>query len=139
MADIAKLYGYNKPFALKMIPPVIGKDIGITFFILSASSDKVKATRRKLIDDGIQRQKDKSDTTSETVLDASLEEVASFVDSWDWGEHDYNGEQLECTPENVMKVLEAEDWMFALVNEAANDLANFLATSSKSFAKQSAK
>lgn len=123
--DIAGIYNYEQLFPLKLIRPDTEEDLGITFQIRSASSLEAKKVIRKHVDDVTERQQRGKLVKGETRLRQELEKAASWIASWDWGEHTYGGEKPEFSFKKAVEILDKEDWIYAQVSEAANNLANF--------------
>ena len=129
--DIANLFSYETLFPLELVRPDTEEKIGITFQIRSASSPEAKKVLRKHVDEVTERQQRGKLVKGEMRLRQELEKAASWIASWDWGEHTYNGEKPEHSFKNAVEVLDKEDRTYAQVSEAANNLANFTTASKK--------
>ena len=135
--DLAGLYNYEQTFRLDLVRPDTEEPIGITFQIRSASSPEAKKVLRKQIDEVTERQQRGKLVKGEMRLRQELEKAASWIASWDWGEHTYGGEKPELSFKKAVELLDKEDWIFQQVHEAANNLANFTSASERPVAKRS--
>ncbi len=133
--DIAGLYNYESLFDLELVRPDTDEKLGVVFKIRSASSPEAKKILRKHVDEVTERQQRGKLVKGETRLRHELEKAASWVESWNWSEHTYNGEKLDFNFKNVVRVLDEQDWIYAQVSEAANKLANFTKPPQKPSAK----
>lgn len=124
--DIGNLVDYEAIFKLELKNPATKKKLGITFDLTSSNSDAVKAVIRKQVDARLQDQSEATPTVEEGEV-MTVNRVAASVVGWDWGEHDYNGEKLDFTHSNVVKVLSGVDWIFAQVNVEVSKIKNFTA------------
>jgi hypothetical protein len=136
--EISSLYNYEQLFTLDLVRPDTEEPLGITFKIRSASSNEAKAIVRKHLDDITERQQRGKLVKGDMRLRQELEKAASWIAGWDWGEHTYKGEKPEFSFKKALQILESEDWIYAQVSEAANNLANFTMASGKPAAKPSA-
>ncbi|HEV7253880.1 MAG TPA: hypothetical protein VGN97_12410 [Mesorhizobium sp.] len=135
--DIAGIYNYETLFPLELTRPDTEEPLGITFQIRSASSDEAKRVLRKHVDEVTERQQRGKLVKGEMRLRQELEKAASWIASWDWGEHTYQGEKPEFSFKKALAILEREDWIYAQVSEAANKLANFTSAPPTPAAKRS--
>ncbi|TWG90316.1 hypothetical protein L598_000700000730 [Mesorhizobium sp. J18] len=133
--DIAGIYNYETLFPLELVRPDTEEKIGITFQIRSASSAEAKKVLRKHVDEVTERQQRGKLVKGEMRLRQELEKAASWIASWDWGEHTYGGEKPEFSFKKAVEILDREDWIYQQVAEAANSLANFTKESPKTAAK----
>lgn len=134
--DIAGLYNYEATFALELVRPDTDEKLGIVFNLRSASSPEAKKVLRKHVDEITERQQRGKLVRGETRMRQELEKAASWIASWDWGGHTYNGETPKLTFAKAVEILDREDWIYAQVAEAANNLANFSSASEKPAAKR---
>lgn len=134
--DLAGLYNYETLFSLDLVRPDTDEKLGITFQIRSASSPEAKKVLRKHVDEVTERQQRGKLVRGEMRLRQELEKAASWIASWDWGEHTYNGEKPVFSFNRAVDILDKEDWIYAQVAEAANNLANFTSGSEKPPAKR---
>lgn len=130
--DIGKIVQSETLFRLDLKDPVTDAPLGIVFMIRSASSDAVKKVDRKHLDEITERQQRGKMVKGEMRLQHELERSAAYIASWDWGEHDINGEKPILTQKNAVAVLESVGWIYAQVKEAAETLANFSGTAQAS-------
>lgn len=134
--DIANLYNYEATFPLELVLPHTDEKTGIIFQIRSASSPEAKKVLRKHVDEITERTQRGKLVRGETRMKHELEKAASWIASWDWGDHTYNGEVPKLTFAKAVEILDREDWIYAQVAEAANNLANFSSASEKPAAKR---
>lgn len=135
--DISTLYNYERLFPLELVFPHTDEKTGIVLQVRSASSDEAKAIIRKHIDDVTERQQRGKLVKGSMRLRQELEKAASWIAGWDWGEHSYKGEKPEFSFKKAVEILDREDWIYAQVAEAANNLANFTNEPAKRAAKPS--
>lgn len=133
--DVAGIFNYEQLFRLELTRPDTDEPIGITFMIRSASSKEAKEVIRKHLDAMTERQQRGKLIKGEMRLQQELEKAASWIASWDWGDNTYKGSKPEFSFKKALEILEAEDWIYAQVSEAANNLANFSTASGKPAAK----
>lgn len=125
--DIASVYNYEQLFTLELVRPDTDEKLGIKFQIRSASSPDAKKVLRKHVDQVTERQQRGKLVRGEMRLQQELERAASWIAGWDWGDHTYNGEAPQFSFNKALELLDKEDWIYAQVSEAANNLANFTA------------
>jgi hypothetical protein len=125
--DIASVYNYEQLFTLELVRPDTDEKLGITFQIRSSSSPESKKVLRKHVDQVTERQQRGKLVRGEMRLQQELEKAASWIAGWEWGEHTYNGEVPAISFNKALELLDKEDWIYAQVSEAANNLANFTA------------
>lgn len=130
--DITKIVQPETLFKLELRDPVTDAPLGIVFMVRSGSSDAVKKVDRTHLDEITERQQRGKLVKGEMRLRHELERTAAYIASWDWGEHDLNGEKPVLTQKNAVAVLESVGWIYAQVKEAAETLANFSGSASAS-------
>jgi hypothetical protein len=133
--DIAKVYNYETLHTLELTRPDTDEKLGITFQIRSSSSPEAKKILRKHVDQVTERQQRGKLVRGEMRLQQELERAASWIAGWEWGDHTYNGEKPAFSFNKALDILDKEDWIYAQVSEAANNLANFTAKSETGAAK----
>ena len=124
--DIASIIKYERLFTLDLRHPVTDELLGITFQIRSAESKEAKEILRKHTDENLERFQKRKTVKGSVLEQQEAEKAASYIASWDWGDHTWNGEKPVLTVETAAKILKAEGWIFAQVTEAANKIANFI-------------
>ncbi|MFG1413471.1 hypothetical protein V5G24_20385 [Xanthobacter sp. VTT E-85241] len=129
--DIASLFSHESLFPLHLKHPTTEAPLGIVFNLRSASSDEVKKIVRKHLDERTERSQRGKLVKGDTLIKHEVEKVAASIASWDWGGNSYKGEAPEYSLKKAAEILEAEDWIYAQVSEATNNLANFSTGSAK--------
>lgn len=138
MVDIAKLFDYEHLYALDLKHPVSEAPLGIVVKVRSAASAKAKELQREHVDEIAERRQRGKLIKGDAMIRRELEQVASYIHSWDWGHNSYGGKKPDMTvAKTAVDILQAEGWMFAQVKEAAETLANFSQGDSKSSAATS--
>lgn len=130
--DISKLYNSEHLFDLEVKRPDTDEPVGISMKIRAASSDPVMSIIRKQANENVTlRQKGKTLTAS-VLEDQKVEQAAACIESWDWGDETYGDLGVpKDTFANKCRVLKEQGWIFAQVDEAANEFANFTDPSDK--------
>ena len=123
--EIGKIVNSEQLFDLELLHPATEKPLGITMLIRSASSDEAKEIARKHTDHNIIRAQKRKMVKGGTLENQEVEKAASYIDSWDWGKNTWNGKVPEFNKETITKILQAEDWIFEQVVEAATSVSNF--------------
>lgn len=127
--DIGSLFNHEILFPLHLKHPVTDQPLGIVFNIRSSTSDEVKRVGRKHLDERTERSQRGKLVKGDTLVRYEVEKAAAAIASWDWGENQYKGEIPELSLKKAADILDAEDWIFDQVKEAANNLANFTTSS----------
>ena len=124
--DISKLYNSEHLFNLEVKRPDTDEPIGISMKVRAASSDSVMSIIRRQANENITlRQKGKTVTAS-ALEDQKVEQASACIDSWDWGKETYGSLGVPAdTFTNKCKILKEQGWIYAQVDEAANEFANF--------------
>lgn len=134
--EISGLFNYEALFPLELVNPATDEKLGIVFQIRSASSPEAKKVLRKHVDEITERVQRGKLVKGETRLKHELEKAASWIAGWDWGGHTYGGEVPKFSFAKAVEILDREDWIYAQVAEAANNLANFTSGFEKPPAKR---
>ena len=126
--DIAKLSksvdAQNEGVPLNIVDPVEGNNIGLSIVIYGPDSD-AQAEAKVEARDAISklRQASIAGTIAEGESeDISLSMLAKCVKSWDAVEE---GQSLNCTPENIKRVLKRFPWIRSQVDQFANSRAPY--------------
>jgi hypothetical protein len=107
--------------------PLAGENTGLRVNVAAYASERVKRVERRLLNIAIEKNK-RNPKLSFTVEDneqrAKATNAAAFIS---WSGFELDGVALECTPENVMNVLNNTDLWFVgkQVDNVASDLASF--------------
>lgn len=129
--DLAKFNGMAKAFdegvEIEIRHPATNEPLGLKVRVASYQSERVKKVQRKLANAAIRDQKrnPRKTATIEETEEKAFEIVAAAVLSWDGFER--NEETLECTPENVLSVVEDPNLWFISeqIDKAADDQVAF--------------
>ncbi|PSM18219.1 hypothetical protein [Nitratireductor sp. StC3] len=135
--DIAARFDYERHFPLELVFPDSEKKSGIVFQIRSASSGEAKKVVRKHLDKVTERRQRGKLIKGDMALQQELEKAASYIASWDWGDHTYKGEKPEFSFRKAVEILDEQDWVYEQVMEAANKVANFTCEPRKPASKPS--
>lgn len=130
--DISKFKGLAKGFddgrEIEIPHPITGAGTGLFVTVASYQSERVKARQREMANTALREQKrnPKKVGTVQEFEQRANEIVATAV--LDWRGFEDGGKPLECTPTNVMAVLENPDLWFIgeAIDKAADDQVAFL-------------
>jgi hypothetical protein len=125
--ELSNIIQYERLYPLELVHPVTDEPLGITFQIRSAGSKDAKAVLRRHTDANIDRQQRRKAISSAMLEQQEAEKAASYIASWDWGDHTWQGEKPVLSMEKAAEILKAEGWIYTQVTEAANTVANFIA------------
>lgn len=131
MVDLAKLFDYETTFPLDLKHPATEEKLGIRLQIRSSASSEVKAVIRKHLDANVERSQRGKLIKGSARLRQEIEKTAACIAGWDWGSNQYNGSVPEFSFARACDILDAEDWIYSQVAEAANNLGNFTKDSPK--------
>lgn len=133
MADIANLINYEQTYAVPLIGG--GKEIGITFNIVSFDSDRVvKATRAveaKKWQAVFESEDKKADPErlAELSEESRRERLVACIDSWDFGGHSFGDlpADPECNDANKRYVINHPNalWIRQQIEAKGADIGNF--------------
>ena len=127
--EIKGIVDYEFLYDLELRNPHTDEPLGIKMKIRSAGSEPSKLILRKHTDRNLERRiKGRMPKADQMELE-ELERVASYIHSWDWGDHTYKGEIPVLTMKKAVAILEAEGWIFGQIKEAAENVTNFSHTS----------
>lgn len=135
--DIADLVKYEQLFPLELVDPITDEKLGIVLQIRSAGSAEARQILRKHNDENMAFPQKRKSISSATFERQEAEKAASYIASWDWGEHGFHGEKPDCTMDNAVNVIQEISWVYLQVTEAATSIQNFSQTSVKASVKQS--
>lgn len=128
--DLATIVKYERLFPLALRHPATDEEIGVTFHIRSAESDEAKAVIHKYNNVNVERRWRNKLPRSESLVKEELEKAASYIASWDWGDHIYEGKPVgEFEMKTAMRILEKEGWIFDQVVRCAAKVENFIEAS----------
>jgi hypothetical protein len=125
--ELSNIIQYERLFSLELLHPVTDEPLGIAFQIRSAGSKEAKAILRKHTDANIDRQQRRKMISGAMLEQQEAEKAASYIASWNWGDHTWRDEKPVLTVEKAAEILKAEGWIYVQVTEAANTVANFIA------------
>ncbi|MET3648029.1 hypothetical protein [Phyllobacterium ifriqiyense] len=124
---------FEDGFDLDILHPATGEKTGLVIKVASYRSERVKRVQRRLANAAIREGKKnpKKVGTVEEIEEKTNEIVAASVISWNLTQ---GGKPVECTPENVLKVVSNPDYFFISeqIDKAADEDANFVKPSLKS-------
>lgn len=120
---------------MPVVSPVTGEPLTaddgspVTISLISQDSQKFRSLRRKAID---RRLKNRGARQTYTAAQAEADSIEALCDATvGWENVVLDGEQLECTPDNVRKVYKRLPWLVTQVDAFVADLANFMQPSPK--------
>ena len=97
--------------------------IGLNVWLKPMSDSAVKAVQRRFTNEALRQRNMK--LTAEKADANRTDILLAAIDRWEWtNDASFEGEQLDCTPENVRKVLKV-DWVRDQIDEALGDDASF--------------
>ena len=108
MADISKLFEFDKPFAVEIKRRDNDEPVGITFNMVSNESARVVAALRKVDADRWKREAEGEVYDPIAYIDKQhVERMVAAIDSWDWGGNEFGelGADPECTDANKRYVV----------------------------------
>lgn len=118
--------------SIEIVHPGTGEPIGLRVTLRPNTAPEVKAIEKKWMDSGLKNASKRVPLTAETVERRALDMLVALVGGWQWVEDaegkpgSVNGEQPECTPVNVRKLLTDYPWLKKQIDqEAAVDSAFF--------------
>lgn len=123
--ELSNFIEYERLFVLELRNPLTDAPLGIVFQIRSAGSAEAKAVLRKHADKNLARLQKNKLVKSSDLEEQELEKAASYIASWDWGEHTWHGEKPKFSMEKAIEIMKDASWIYAQVVEVANDIANF--------------
>lgn len=123
--DISNIIDTDQLFELELRDPVTDEPLGIKFQLRSAGSRQAKALLRRHSDTNLEKLQKRKALKSHEIERQTLEKAASYIASWDWGPHNWNGERPELSIDMAVEILDEADWIYGQVTEAAEDIANF--------------
>lgn len=106
--------------------PVTNEPLGVTVRVASYESERVRRVKRRITDRALKATQGRRQTTAEDLERSTREMVAAAVISWSGLV--YRGETLDCTPANVLRVLEEQPWIGEQIDAVAQDRAAFFRT-----------
>lgn len=119
--DISGINASTSPVEIRH--PGTQELLGLTVHLRPMSDPKVKAVQRRFTNEALRKRNMK--ITAEQAEASRTDVLVSAVDSWEWaGDASFNGEQPECTAENIRKLLKV-DWLRDQLDEALGDEAAF--------------
>lgn len=130
--DISKFKGLAKGFdegvEIEILHPKTNAKLGMFVTVASYQSERVKALQRTMTNALIREQKrnPKKVGTVEELEKKTMDIVSTAVLSWRGFED--GGKEIECSPENVLAVLENPDLWFIgeQIDKAADDQGAFI-------------
>lgn len=141
LADLDLAEKAETPFEFELEHPETKDGLGVFISVIGSESrtflDYVRQegnrARRRAFE-AQRKGKAEEPMTVEDEESAILNAVAVCVVAWRTGAEPYltvRGEKLECTRDNVVKVLRSFRWMRDQINKATGDVGNFLRPTSK--------
>lgn len=123
--DISTIVANPRTFDIKH--PATGEPIGLKITVLPSSDPKVKAARRKLLNDRLHRN---HNVTAERIEQSNLALLESAVSGWEWeGELTFENGKPDFSEQALRKVLRALPWVKDQIDEElGNDAAFFEAS-----------
>ena len=119
--DISSITAAERVVGLKH--PGTAEPIGLKVTLLPDSDPKVKAARRKFINERLQRG---MKVTAEKLEAQQLSIIEAAVAGWQWeGELTFHGEKPDFTEANLRKVLKDLPWVKSQLDEELGDDAAF--------------
>lgn len=145
--DFSAVVSYEQEFPVKLIHPVTGEDIGVTFNVVSFDSERVVKAAKTVESErwkAILESSDKKLTPeqfTEYQDKVEREQVIAAIKSWDWGGNEFDAlpADAECTEENKRYVIEHKNakWIREQIIARAASIENFTQASGKKPARSS--
>jgi hypothetical protein len=110
---------------VKITHPVTGEETGMIVTVASYESSAVRSVQRRIANSAMKKRK-KGMPTAEDAEEGTYAIAAAAVLGWSGVTED--GEPLEFTKSNVIKVLKAWPFIAEQIDEVADDRANFFKT-----------
>ncbi|MCX8282482.1 hypothetical protein OSJ77_20020 [Phyllobacterium sp. 0TCS1.6C] len=137
MFDLSQFDGLaaklEEGFDLDILHPATGEKTGLVVKVVSYRSERVKRVQRRLANEALREGKKnpKKIGTVEEIEERTNEIVAASIIGWNLTQ---GGKSVECTPDNVLKVISNPDYFFISeqVDKAADEDAHFVKPSQKS-------
>ncbi len=128
---------YERLVPLEIEHPKTNKPLGIVVTLRSAGSPKAKAVLKEQQQERLERlQRGRSIADVDRLENQELERVCACIESWDWGEHQYDGVKPESNHKTYKTILSRENWMFHQIKEGAEDVGLFMTGSGTDSAGQ---
>lgn len=130
ISNLDTITACNKPFELEIEHPQTKEKTGVFISVLGKDSDVYRAKVKAMANENMQRnavlsQRGKTDIPSIDKMESkNIDALVAATVSW--REMVMDGETLDCTPENVRKVYTRILPIREQVQEAINDLENFM-------------
>lgn len=103
--------------------PATAEPIGLKVTLLPDTDPKVKAARRKFLNERLQRG---MKVTAEKLEAQQLSIIEAAVGGWEWlGDLTFHGEKPDFTEANLRKVLKELSWVKSQLDEELGDDAAF--------------
>lgn len=126
--EVTKVIDYEFLFPLELKHPKTEEPTGIKMKIRSASSSETQKVTTEHVGKTYERLVRGKLVTGEMRVKESLEQAASYIAEWDWGDNTLDEERNPpLTKANAIKALKVP-WIFQQVTEAANNTENFSGT-----------
>lgn len=109
-------------FTFNLIHPGDGSVLDTTITVYGSDSKKYKAALHRIRNDRLNSRGQKM--TSEVAENNGIEILVACTDSWE--NMVFDGEELECTKENVRRIYKEFEWIYEQVDQEVGNRANFL-------------
>lgn len=107
--------------------PATAEPIGLTITLRPQDSAEVKSVTRKQLNENL-RLRGKM-PSAEKIEQNRLDLLAAAVESWEWSDGvTWGGAALECSQQNVRRVLSEAPWLKSQIDDALGDEAAFFAS-----------
>lgn len=124
--DLANIIRYETPVALDLIDPTTREKVGVTFYVKHVDCEAATEAKGRQEDSALLAALSDKPTPAG---DSNKQILAACIDSWDWGEHTFQGEVPVLSMEKAVEVFKAAPWIQAAVLKKVTVIANFTGAS----------
>lgn len=122
--DLGSIVKTDELFELELLHPATDEPLGVVFMIRSHESAEVQRVQRTHADKMLASGGKK--LTTGKMKAQYLDQAAASIASWDWGDHEIDGEQPEYSQKKAVEILEKHAWIYDQVAGASENRANFI-------------
>jgi hypothetical protein len=119
--DLSKIEGRERLFSLRH--PATGEQLGLNIMIRPNDSDEVEKVKRRNLNRRLSGRKQR--VTADQLESDAIDILVAAVASWEWAEGaEFDGEQMECTGDNIRRLLKINAF-YKQIDSEFNDEAAF--------------
>jgi len=124
--DLSKKIDYEFLFSMNLLDPETFEPTGVVFKVRSENSKVVQKLMLDHSNVNIERRiKGVTSNIAQSSYTQELEKAATMIESWDWGDNDFEGEVPVYSIKKAMEIMRKQGWIYKQVMEAGLNVANF--------------